>query len=221
MSVIEVSNLYKNYKNGSVITEVLKDINLKVEEGEMLAIMGPSGSGKSTLINIIGCIDKADKGMYLISGKNVQDIKYNKLAKVRNKNIGFIFQKFNLIEDLKVIDNVMVPLRYNKKLKLNKKKLASEILEKVGLGDQQNKYPRQLSGGQQQRVAIARALVNEPDIILADEPTGALDKENGEKIMKLLEDINNEGKTIVIITHDINVAKRCKRIIKIEDGSII
>lgn len=221
MSIIEINNLYKNYKNGSVITEVLKNINLKVEAGEMLAIMGASGSGKSTLMNIIGCIDKSDNGEYIIDGKNVQDIKYDELARVRNEKFGFVFQKFNLIEELKVVDNVMVPLKYNRKLKLNKKKLALDIMEKVGLTDQQSKYPRHLSGGQQQRVAIARALVNKPSIILADEPTGALDKENGEKIIQLLLDINEEGKTIVIITHDINVANRCKRIINIEDGRII
>jgi putative ABC transport system ATP-binding protein len=187
----------------------------------MIAIMGPSGSGKSTLLNIIGCIDTPSEGDYILSGNNVHNLREQELAAIRNRNIGFVFQNFNLLNEYNLIDNVTLPLLYKRDFNGSMKKIAIEVLEKVGLKEHVNKRPTELSGGQQQRVAIARALITNPSIILADEPTGALDKKNGKEIMNLITNINSAGTTVVIITHDSCVAKYCSRTIVIEDGLIV
>ena len=220
MGIINLKDIVKIYGKDEAKTEALKSVNLSIEKGEMVAIIGPSGSGKSTLLNIVGCIDGATSGEYILDEVNVSDLDSLELSKVRNKKIGFIFQNFNLLYDYNLIDNVGLPLSYSDNKK-NIKTRAIEMLEKVDLKDHIDKTPDKLSGGQKQRVAIARALVNQPEIILADEPTGALDKKTGEKILELLQDINKQGKTVIIITHDNNVAQKCKRIIKIEDGLIV
>lgn len=221
MSIIKLLNIKKNYGSGECLTEALKDINLQIDEGEMLCIMGPSGSGKSTLLNIIGCIDMATEGQYFLEDENVSSFNGKQLASVRNKKLGFIFQSFNLLNDYDLIDNVTLPLIYNKSYKGNMKEEATVILEKLGLGKHIKKTPLQLSGGQQQRVAIARALIGHPSVILADEPTGSLDQKNGKEIMNILRGINEEGKTVIIITHDPNIAAQCSRKIILEDGMIL
>lgn len=220
MSMISLKNITKCYGSGEGETLALNDINLEIEEGEMIAIMGPSGSGKSTLLNILGLIDIPTKGEYFINSKRVSELKSNDLAKLRNEKVGFIFQNFNLLYDYNLIYNVSIPITYSKNKK-GMKERAESILKEVGLEDHKTKTPDKLSGGQKQRVAIARALVNNPDIILADEPTGALDKETGENILDMLEEINKKGKTVIVITHDVNIAKRCKKIINIVDGKLL
>ena len=219
--IIRLENIKKVYENFGVKTEVLKGINLVIYEGEFVSIMGPSGSGKTTLMNIIGCLDTPTEGKYYLEGKDVSKLSDDELSEVRNEYIGFIFQQFYLIEYLNVLENVLVPITYSKKDIPNPKEKAKKLLENVGLGDKLKFKPSQLSGGQQQRVAIARALINEPHLILADEPTGALDSKTAEGIMNIFKDLHKQGKTIVIITHDINVAKQTERIIKIKDGMII
>lgn len=221
MSLISLKNIVKVYGKGDIETYALNGINIDINEGEMIAIMGPSGSGKSTLLNIIGCIDKPTKGEYTLNGNNIHNLKQQELAAIRNINIGFVFQSFNLLNEYNLIDNVTLPLIYKKGFDGSMKKTAIEILKKVGLEKHANKKPTELSGGQQQRVAIARALITNPSIILADEPTGALDKKNGKEIMELLTSINSTGTTIIIITHDPCIAKYCSRTILIEDGLII
>ena len=220
MSFIEICNIKKVYGKGDGQVIALNDINLKVEKGEMLAIMGSSGSGKSTLLNILGFLDKQTEGQYYFNGELVEAFNDKKLSKFRNKHIGFVVQNFALIQDYTVFENIKVPLDYTKVSLKDKKKKVDEVLKYVGIFDKKEKLPRELSGGQNQRVAIARALVNDPDVILADEPTGALDSINMEKIMELIKKFNDEGKTIIIITHDNKVAKKCKRILYIEDGEI-
>lgn len=220
MSLIELNNITKHYGNNETEIFALNNINLKIEKGDLVAIMGPSGSGKSTLLNILGFIDVPSDGEYLLNGKSLKGMSAETLASVRNESVGFIFQNFNLLNEQNLIYNVSLPLLYSKNKK-NASERAIEMLNKVGLDKKQIlKSANKLSGGQKQRVAIARALVNNPDIILADEPTGALDIETGEKILNMLIDINNQGKTVVIITHDINVANKCNRIINIVDGKI-
>lgn len=219
MSLINIKNLNKVYGKGQAKVYALKDINLSIEKGELVAIVGPSGSGKSTLLNIIGCLDKATSGEYYFNGKLINDFSPIESAKIRNEKIGFIFQNFNLLYKYNLIENVEIPLSYSKNKK-NMKKRAIEILKKVELGEYVGNRPDMLSGGQKQRVAIARALVNEPDIILADEPTGALDVATGEKIISLLKEINRDGRTVLIITHDRSIASKCNRIIEIVDGKI-
>lgn len=220
MSIISLKNINKEYGKNDAKCVALKNINLKIEKGDMVAIMGPSGAGKSTLLNIIGCLDIPTNGEYCLDGEDVSKFSSNKLAKIRNNKIGFVFQNFNLLYDYSLTDNVCVPLSYSSNRKNMKDRAIKKLIE-VGLEEHINKKPDELSGGQKQRVAIARALVNEPEIILADEPTGALDKKTGENIINILKAINEKGKTILIITHDINVAKMCKRIINIVDGEII
>lgn len=228
MSQIELKEIIKIYGTSDAETMALKGISLKINEGEMVAIMGPSGSGKTTLLNVLGCLDNRAKGDYLLKEKLVDKLAGEKLCEIRNKNIGFIFQQFALIEEYTVEENVELPLIYrnlhsNKKDKLSKKEIKARVfklLESLGIKEHYYKNPSQLSGGQQQRVAIARALVGEPDIIIADEPTGALDQKSGQEVMKLLVDINLKGKTVIIVTHDNNIAAYCKRKIEILDGKI-
>ncbi|WWU65374.1 ABC transporter ATP-binding protein [Clostridium baratii] len=220
MSLISINNLEKVYGKGNGKVVALDDVNIDIEKGDMVAIMGPSGSGKSTLLNILGLLDSPTNGEYKLDGKKVNSLPKDKIALVRNEMIGFVFQNFNLLNNQNLIYNVILPLTYSKNKK-NMKERGKEILEKVGLGSYIQKTPNELSGGQKQRVAIARALINNPKIILADEPTGALDKKTGEEILNIFQELNEKGQTIIIVTHDINIAKKCKRIIKIVDGKVV
>ncbi len=205
---------------GNVAVKVLSDINLKIDKGEYIAILGPSGSGKSTLMNILGCLDSPSEGHYYLDGRDVSYLSRDEKAEVRNYKIGFIFQSFNLLEYGSALDNVTLPLVYRGMAAHKRQKLATEILTKVGLSDRIHHHPSELSGGQRQRVAIARALVTNPDILLADEPTGNLDSQSGQAVIKLFEELVKEGKTIIMVTHDLSVAERTKRIIRISDGKI-
>ncbi|WP_032510948.1 ABC transporter ATP-binding protein [Streptococcus suis] len=218
--LIRLTNINKSYKNGDQELRVLKDIDLEVEEGEFLAIMGPSGSGKSTLMNIIGLLDRSTTGNYWLEGEEVSQLSEKKLASVRNDQIGFVFQQFFLLSKLNALQNVELPLIYAGVPANQRKKLAKCYLEKVELAERMTHLPSELSGGQKQRVAIARALVNTPAIILADEPTGALDTKTGEQIMELLTELNNEGKTIIMVTHEPEIAAYAKRKIVLRDGVI-
>lgn len=218
--LIDLSSINKSYRNGDQELQVLKNINLQVEEGEFLAIMGPSGSGKSTLMNIIGMLDRPSSGTYHLDGKEVARLGEKKSAKVRNQEIGFVFQQFFLLSKLNALQNVELPLIYAGVSQSKRKALAEQYLEKVELETRMHHLPSELSGGQKQRVAIARALVNRPSIILADEPTGALDTKTGEQIMELLTELNKEGKTIIMVTHEPEIAAYAKRQIVIRDGVI-
>jgi putative ABC transport system ATP-binding protein len=218
--LIELKNIIKNYDNGGVITRVLQNINLEVDKGEFIAIMGPSGSGKSTLMHTIGFLDRPTSGDYFFDGENTKDFTDNELAKIRNEQVGFVFQSFNLLPRTTVLDNVMLPLLYsgNKDGHIHKAKMA---LESVDLGERMSFMSNQISGGQKQRVAIARALVCDPKVIFADEPTGNLDSKSGGTVMHILDELNKEGRTIILVTHDINVARHAKRIVTIRDGEIV
>lgn len=218
--LIKLNNINKSYRNGDQELRVLKDIDLEVEEGEFLAIMGPSGSGKSTLMNIIGLLDRSSSGNYWLEGEEVSQLSEKKLASVRNDQIGFVFQQFFLLSKLNALQNVELPLIYAGVPSAKRKKLAKQYLEKVELAERMTHLPSELSGGQKQRVAIARALVNTPAIILADEPTGALDTKTGQQIMELLIELNNEGKTIIMVTHEPEIAAYAKRTIVLRDGVI-
>ena len=218
--LIDLSGINKSYRNGDQELQVLKNINLQVEEGEFLAIMGPSGSGKSTLMNIIGMLDRPSSGTYHLDGKEVARLGEKKSAKVRNQEIGFVFQQFFLLSKLNALQNVELPLIYAGVSQSKRKALAEQYLEKVELETRMHHLPSEVSGGQKQRVAIARALVNRPSIILADEPTGALDTKTGEQIMELLTELNKEGKTIIMVTHEPEIAAYAKRQIVIRDGVI-
>ncbi len=220
--MIEIKNLTKtyNYKKSNAFT-ALKDISLKIEDGEMLAIVGKSGAGKSTLLHIIGCIDTFEKGEYTIDGTDVHKLSDKKLADIRNEKVGIVMQDFALVEEYTVIENVKIPLYFSKKKKGSANTLALEALEKVGIKELAKKPVNKLSGGQKQRVAVARAIVNDPSFILADEPTGALDTKTSAEIMELFQQLNQDGKTVIIITHDLGVAEKCKRKIEISDGKII
>ena len=218
--LIDLRNINKTYRNGDQELKVLKNINLTVEEGEFVAIMGPSGSGKSTLMNIIGMLDRPSTGEYFLGNEDVANLGDKKLAKVRNNQIGFVFQQFFLLSKLNALQNVELPLIYAGVSQGSRKNLAKQYLEKVDLGTRMTHLPSELSGGQKQRVAIARALVNNPSIILADEPTGALDTKTGEQIMELLTELNAEGKTIIMVTHEPEIAAYAKRQIVIRDGVI-
>ena len=218
--MLNIKDLHKSYDMGETSLHVLKGINLKVEEGEMVAIMGSSGSGKSTLLNIIGILDELDEGKYFLDGIEIKDLTERKSANYRNKFLGFVFQSFNLINFKNALENVALPLYYqglNRKDRLEK---AMFHLEKVGLTDWASHMPNELSGGQKQRVAIARALAAEPKLLLADEPTGALDSNTSKEIMKFLQQLNDEGKTILIVTHEHDISLMCKRIVKLKDGII-
>ncbi|MGM5629670.1 ABC transporter ATP-binding protein [Apibacter raozihei] len=219
--MISLKNIQKYYDIGHNKLHVLKGINLEIAEGEMVAIMGSSGSGKSTLLNILGILDYADSGDYILDGVNIGNtISENKAADYRNKFLGFVFQSFNLIGFKNALENVALPLYYQKIKKSKRNKIAMEYLTQVGLNDRADHMPNELSGGQKQRVAIARALVTHPKVILADEPTGALDSQTTYDVMKFFQQINNEGKTILIVTHEPEVAKQCKRIVFLKDGVI-
>ncbi|MGL4450392.1 MAG: ABC transporter ATP-binding protein [Sarcina sp.] len=220
--IIELKNVEKFYKIGKDSLHVLKDINIEITQGEFVIIMGKSGSGKTTLLNILGFLDKFDKGQFLFYGDDVTGYKENKRSEFRNLNIGFVFQQFNLIENLSIAKNVEIPMIYNNKFKKKEKEeIIRKNLELVGLLDKIDRKPTELSGGQQQRVAIARALVNNPDIIFADEPTGALDSDTGIEIMNLLSELNQQGKTIIMVTHDSDFAKYASKLIKLKDGVIV
>lgn len=218
--ILNLQNIYKDYYQEKMVVPVLKDINLSVEEGEYVAIMGPSGSGKTTLMNIIGCLDLPTKGSYELAGQDVLKLKDKELSDLRLSSIGFVFQSFHLMPRETALENVALPLSYTGAKKAERVARATRALERVGLGDRLEFRPTQLSGGQKQRVAIARAMVNNPKILLADEPTGALDSKSGEQIMELFSKLNEEGVTIVMITHDANVAARAKRVVRIIDGEI-
>lgn len=222
MNIIELKNIKKIYGKNSAETIALKNINLSIKKGEMIAIMGPSGCGKSTLLNIIGCIDVPNSGTYSLNGQEINKSNFNKLAKIRNKNISFVFQEFALLKEFSVLDNVILPLNFRKMTFKEKKLSALKYLKKLQIEDLANKKVINLSGGQQQRVAIARSLVQESELILADEPTGALDQENGKNIMSILKNLNkDEGKTVIIVTHDMNIAKYCDKVINMRDGVIL
>lgn len=218
-NVIEVSRLKKDYIMGDNIVHALRDVTLTIQAGEFVAIMGPSGSGKSTFMNLIGCLDRPTEGDYNLNGENVARMSDNDLAEVRNKYIGFVFQSFNLLARTSAIKNVELPLMYAGVK--NRHERAMAALERVGLAQRMDHKPNELSGGQQQRVAIARAIVNDPIIILADEPTGALDSRTSEEIMALFQDLNDQGRTVIIVTHEPDVAKHCKRIIRFKDGRVL
>ncbi|WDV45479.1 ABC transporter ATP-binding protein [Clostridiaceae bacterium M8S5] len=219
--VIDMKNIRKVYSNGSIEFEALKGIDLSVEEGEFVAIIGSSGSGKSTLMNIIGCLDILTEGEYYLKGKSINNYTEKELAILRNKNIGFIFQKFNLLPKLNAYENVELPLLYQGMKKKERHQRVTKALEQVGLGDRMDHKPSEMSGGQQQRVAIARSLVCDPALILADEPTGNLDSVSTDEIMTILIDLNKQGATFVLITHDNEIAARANRTVRIKDGKII
>lgn len=219
--IIKVKNLVKIYRLGKIEIPALRGIDLEIEEGEFVSIMGPSGSGKSTLMHLIGCLDTPTAGEIFIEGENVSSFSKDKLANLRNKKIGFIFQTFNLLSRSTALSNVMLPLIYSGIGYRERYKLAEKALEKVGLANRMNHKPTELSGGEQQRVAIARALVNNPKIILADEPTGNLDSKSGLEIISLIKSLNKEGKTVIMVTHDANIASFSKRVLFIMDGKIV
>ena len=219
--IITVDNINKTYKNGSLELQVLKNISFKVDKGEFLAIMGSSGSGKSTMMNILGCLDNQYEGKYILDGIDISKSSENELSEIRNKKIGFIFQSFNLLPRLTALENVELPLMYSSVPKEERHKRANELLEMVGLKDRTHHRPNELSGGQRQRVAIARALVNNPSIILADEPTGNLDSKSEAEIIEILQKLNKMGKTIVIVTHEPNIGEIAQRKIVFKDGEII
>jgi putative ABC transport system ATP-binding protein len=218
-NIIKLENIQKYYKVGKEKFHVLKSLSLDIEAGEFVMIMGKSGSGKTTLLNVLGFLDRFDDGDYIFSGENVTNLNENQRSTFRNKNIGFVFQQFNLIETLNVFQNVELPLIYDASLnKSEREEIVKEKLKSVGLLDKIKQSPLQLSGGQQQRIAIARSLVNNPQLIFADEPTGALDSETSEEIMKLLKDLNNQGKTIIMVTHDADLVKYATKVVRLKDG---
>jgi len=220
-SMINISNLHKSYKMGANSFHVLKGINFEVAEGELVSIMGSSGSGKSTLLNILGMLDEADEGSYILDGVTIKDLSEKQAAKYRNKFLGFIFQSFNLISYKSALDNVALPLYYQGLPRAERIEKAMSYLEKVGLANWAGHLPNELSGGQKQRVAIARALASDPKVLLADEPTGALDTKTSYEVMDLIQQINDEGRTILVVTHENDIAQMTKRIVNLKDGLII
>jgi len=219
--MINISNMYKIYKMGDNVINALNNVSLNIDEHEFVAITGPSGSGKSTLMNVLGCLDTPTSGTYVLDGHEVSKLNDDELAEIRNRKIGFIFQSFNLLQKLTALENVELPLIYRGTGLKERHRLAAEALEAVGLGDRIHHRPNELSGGQQQRVAIARALVSSPPIILADEPTGNLDTKSGVEIMKILKHLHSAGNTIILITHDNNIAMQAQRVIRLQDGMIV
>lgn len=218
--IIKTSQLKRSFNLGSETVEALKGINLEVSKGEFIAIMGPSGSGKTTLMNIIGCLDTPTSGEYLLKNQSVKDFSDDELARIRNKEIGFVFQSFHLLAKNSALNNVLLPMKYAGADLEEAETRAKHVLDQVGLSDRMNHGPSELSGGQQQRVAIARALVNKPSMIIADEPTGNLDSKTGDYVMGLFKELNEEGQTIILITHEEDIANQSKRIINIKDGLI-
>jgi len=219
--IIKMNGIGKIYDTGKIQVEALKNVDLSIEKGEFVSIMGPSGSGKSTLMNIIGCLDRSTYGSYELDGVNISELEDTELAKIRNKKIGFVFQSFNLLPRITALQNVELPMIYAGVGKKERRARALEALEKVGLEDRKDHKPNELSGGQKQRVAIARALVNNPAIILADEPTGNLDTASGEDIMAVFQSLNREGVTMILVTHEPDIAEHTKRIVKFRDGFLI
>ena len=219
--MIKLKNLHKSYKMGSSSLHVLKGINLNIEDGELVAIMGSSGSGKSTLLNILGMLDTAEKGEYILDDFKIENLNETKAAKYRNRFLGFIFQSFNLINYKNALENVSLPLYYQGISRKERQQIAADYLERVGLKEWATHLPSELSGGQKQRVAIARAMASKPKVLLADEPTGALDTKTSCDVMDLIQKINEEGKTILVVTHELEIAKMCKRIVKLKDGVIV
>jgi putative ABC transport system ATP-binding protein len=220
MSLIETDNLWKTYVMGSERVHALRSVSMSIEKGEYVAIMGPSGSGKSTLMNLIGCLDTPSQGEYWLNSKRVREMNDNELASIRNREIGFVFQTFNLLPRATALHNVELPLIYNGTPRLEREKMARAALEKVELADRMNHKPSELSGGQRQRVAVARALVNNPSLILADEPTGNLDSKTSEEIMKLFDSLHRQGNTIITVTHEASVARHAARVLSILDGKL-
>jgi putative ABC transport system ATP-binding protein len=218
--LIKISNIKRNFVLGNEIVYVLKGINLEINKGEYVALMGPSGSGKSTLMNLLGCLDTPTSGSYILNGKDVSKMKDDELAEIRNKEIGFVFQTFNLLPRTTALDNVALPMIYAGHPKSERNKRATEVLQQVNLADRMDHQPNQLSGGQRQRVAVARALVNKPSIILADEPTGNLDSKTSVEIMKLFGDIHAQGNTVILVTHEEEIAAYAHRVIRLRDGLI-
>ncbi len=218
--MIELKGVWKTYKYGKEETKALDNINLTIKDGEFVAVIGNSGSGKSTLLNVIGCMDLMDSGSYILNGQEISGIKINKLYKVRKESISFVFQNFALLNHYTVFENVEVPLLAKKVRKSERKRIVKEKLELMGIYDLKSKLPTKISGGQQQRCAIARALASDNNIILADEPTGALDSKTGEEIMNVLKELNGMGKTVIIVTHNMDIAKQTDRILEMEDGRI-
>lgn len=219
--MIEVSNIVKTYSTGEINFTALRSISLSIEKGEFTSIMGPSGSGKSTLMNILGCLDKMDQGKYILNNKDVSNLRDDELAYVRNKEIGFVFQAFNLLPRMTILENVELPMVYAGISPKERREKALIALDRVGLSDRIKHRPNEISGGQKQRVAIARAIVNNPSVLMADEPTGNLDTKSTNEIMKIFQDLNREGSTIIMVTHEPEVAKYTKRIVKFRDGEII
>jgi putative ABC transport system ATP-binding protein len=218
--VIQLQNVYRTYEMGDQVLNALDGVDLNIRRNEYIAIIGASGSGKSTMMNIIGCLDRATRGDYLLNGTNVGDMNEAQLAKARNREIGFVFQSFNLLSRASALKNVMQPLVYRGIAQAERKRIAGEALERVGLGDRLDSLPNQLSGGQRQRVAISRALVGHPAILLADEPTGNLDSRTSQEIMALIDQLHGEGQTVIIVTHEPDIARHCERVIQLEDGRV-
>lgn len=216
--ILEMQHIYKNYQQGKMEVPVLKDVNFSMEEGEYVAIMGPSGSGKTTLMNLIGCLDKPTSGSFLLDGMDVSKCSENEMSDMRLHKLGFVFQSFHLLAKQSAIENVMMPLHYAGVPKKKRREIAFAALERVGLAERVEFLPNQLSGGQMQRVAIARAIVNSPKLLLADEPTGALDSKSGQQVMELFQKLNDEGVTVLMITHDSEIAAHAKRTVLIRDG---
>jgi putative ABC transport system ATP-binding protein len=219
--ILSMRNIFKIYMLGGKELIVLNDINLEITKGEFVSLLGPSGSGKTTMMNIIGCLDVPTSGKYVLADNDVSELNDKELARIRNKEIGFVFQNFHLLPRLNALENVELPLIYAGISSHERKKRAAAILGRVGLSERTKSYPNQLSGGEMQRVAIARAIVTEPAILLADEPTGSLDQKTGQQIIRLFEEINEEGRTVVMITHDTNIAAHAKRIVRILDGQLV
>lgn len=218
--IIQINSMTKKYELGGETVMALQGISLDIQKGDFISIIGPSGSGKSTFMNMIGCLDRPDSGEYLLDGEEVGKMKSSQLAAIRNEKIGFIFQNSNLLPKLTAVENVELPLIYRGMKAMERRKIALEALKKVGLGDRENHLPAQLSGGQQQRVAIARALAGNPPILLADEPTGALDSKTSKEILRIIKSLNEQGHTIILITHDLEVAKQASRVVRIHDGQL-
>lgn len=221
MTLIKIEKLKKQFENEEFITKILHGLDFEINKGEFVSIMGPSGSGKSTLMHILGFLDKLTSGKFIFEGQDVSQLEDDDLALMRSKKIGFVFQSFNLLNRASALENVMLPLLYTNMSKAERVKRATELLEKVGLGHRLDHSPNKLSGGEKQRVAIARALVNDPEVIFADEPTGNLDSKSGLQVMKILQDLNEDGNTVILVTHERYTAEHAKRIIKIVDGLIV